>query len=312
MAGDEEVGVRFEAWSESGNFALDLDMSSVLLSETRCLMSAPLTPAVSTASGASLAVLASLLDVATSEPALASCRPDWTATQDLTVHMSRPITQGPAVVDARLVRVGKKTITTVGDFYDGRGVSDLDQLRREIDAARALGQAPRPAGHDAHAPSAGPVPAGSGLVTFARIPGASASGMEDYDPRQWVGHVRRRTWDRPPVGTMQARMGLSIEDAASGAAEIALTPYVKNGIGTIFGGAQAALLQFAAEAMRPGFVAVDVQIHYLSQVKVGPARTAGRVLRDASDHSVVSLELRDTGHDHQLLALATVLLQRQG
>jgi len=85
---------------------------------------------------------------------------------------------------------------------------------------------------------------------------------------------------------------------------------MSNSIGTIFGGAQAALLQFAAEAMRPGMEASDLQLHYLSQVKVGPARTLGSVSRDAADHSVVTVELRDAGNNNQLLALASVVLQR--
>lgn len=56
--------------------------------------------------------------------------------------------------------------------------------------------------------------------------------------------------------------------------------------------------------------AIDLQVHYVSQVKVGPARTLGSVSRDAADHSVVTVELLDVGNDNQLLALATVLLQR--
>jgi hypothetical protein len=53
-----------------------------------------------------------------------------------------------------------------------------------------------------------------------------------------------------------------------------------------------------------------MQLHYLSQVRVGPARTATTVLRTAPDHAVVSVELIDAGNDDQLLALATVTLQR--
>lgn len=293
MAGDEEGGVRFETAGVSDNFALDLDMTSVLRSETRCLMHAPLSPLVATESGAaSLALLASLLDVAASEPALAACRPDWTATQDLTVHAAAPITRGPVVVDVRLVRTGKKAITVVGDFYDAQGEHDFEVLTRGIDTASGL------------------TLAGRGIVTFARIPATSVRGMDDYDPKLWIGQIRRRAPAHPPVGSMRTRMGLSVLDAGAGELELPFTPFVKNGIGTIFGGAQAALLQFAAEAMRPGLTATDLQIHYLSQVKVGPVRTTGRVLRDARDHSVVTLELLDAGNEAQRIALATVLLQR--
>jgi acyl-coenzyme A thioesterase PaaI-like protein len=294
MGVEPEVSVNLEAWRESGSLVLDLDTTSVLLTSTRCLLRAPLTPAVSTSSGAaSLALIVSTLDIAASEPALATCRPDWTATQDLHVHATSRLVEGPLVVDAQLVRVGKKTITVVTNVYDGHGVSDFEQLRRGIDEG-----------------GTGPTRTARGLVTFARIPGSSASGMDDYDPGKWIGQVRRRTFERPPVGTLPARMGLSVVDAASGVLELGLTPYVTNSIGTIFGGAQAALLQLAAEAMRPGMEASDLQLHYLSQVKVGPARTLGSVSRDAADHSVVTVELRDAGNNNQLLALATVVLQR--
>jgi len=324
MSSEHEVGADLAAWRESGSFVLDLDITSVLLSETRCLLCAPLTPAMSTASGAaSLGLLVSLLDIAAAEPALAACRPDWTATQDLTVHATSRLVEGPVVVDAALVRVGKKAITTTANVYDGRGVHDFDALSRAIDSSLARPRArfdaartepaaasTRALGRASGESTAGPTLVARGLLTFARIPGSSATGMEDYDPGNWVGRVRRRTFERPPEGTLQARMGLQIVDAAAGAVELARTQYVTNTIGTIFGGAQAALLQAAAEAMRPGLEATDLQIHYLSQVKSGPARTIGRVSRDAADHSVVTLELRDVGYHDRLLALATVLLQR--
>ena len=97
---------------------------------------------------------------------------------------------------------------------------------------------------------------------------------------------------------------------AAGIVEGASAPYVINAIGTINGGVQAIMLETAAELLRPGMVATDIQIKYLSQMKAGPARTRGRVLRDAPDHSVVALELVDAGNDNKLLTLATVLLQK--
>ena len=99
-------------------------------------------------------------------------------------------------------------------------------------------------------------------------------------------------------------------DAPAGVAELDRTPYVANSVGTINGGAQAVLIEVAAESVHPGFVATDMQLHYLSQVRVGPARTVTTVLRTAPDHAVVSVDLVDAGHDDQLLALATVTLQR--
>jgi acyl-coenzyme A thioesterase PaaI-like protein len=147
------------------------------------------------------------------------------------------------------------------------------------------------------------------VITYARIPGAAAPGMDDYDPAGWVGEVRHSRARTPAAGTMYERMGLQTVDTRAGQLELARTPYVSNSIGTINGGALAVLAEAAAEALRPGMVATDMQIHYLSQVKAGPARTVGTVLRDAADHSVVTMQLVDAGNDDQLLAVATVTLQ---
>ena len=48
-------------------------------------------------------------------------------------------------------------------------------------------------------------------------------------------------------------MGLRTVDGLPGELELALTPYVVNSIGTINGGAQAVMIEAAAEALRPGW-----------------------------------------------------------
>jgi acyl-coenzyme A thioesterase PaaI-like protein len=297
MSSESDVRLDLEPWRESGNLVFDLDVTSVLVSETRSLLHAPFTPGLAANSGeASLGMLVSLIDVAAAEPALVACRPDWTATQDLSVHATQTrLVEGPVVVDAQLTRAGKNAVTVTANVYDAHGVDDLELMRRGIDG---------------DATAARPTRISMGLVTFVRLPRTSTTGMDGYDPWNWVGKVRRRTFARPPVGTLEERMGVQVVDAAAGILELPRTRYVSNAIGTIFGGAQATLLQLAAEAMRPGLVATDLQLHYLSQVRVGPARTRGTVSRDAADHSVITMELTDAGYRNQLLALATVTLQR--
>lgn len=294
---EDDARAALERWRASGSFVLDLDIASVLVDGSRCLLRAPLSPEVTTRHGAAaLGLTVSLLDIAASEPALAACRPDWTATQDLSVHATSRVTEGPVVIDARLVRAGRKTITMAANVYDGHGLEDFDALQRAIDEA-------------ALQPGA-PTLAAKALLTFVRIPGASVDGMDDYDPAKWIGRVRRRKSDAPLPGSLATRMGAVVLNAEHGVVELASHRYVSNSIGTIFGGAQAALLQIAAESMRPDLEATDMQVHYLSAVKVGPARTVGSVSRDAGDHSVVSLQLVDAGYREQTVALATVLLQR--
>jgi acyl-coenzyme A thioesterase PaaI-like protein len=108
---------------------------------------------------------------------------------------------------------------------------------------------------------------------------------------------------------MLDRIGVTVVDPGTGVVEIERSDYVRNSFGTINGGVLGAVFQAAAEAMRPGLVATDLQVHYLSQVQAGPARTRGTVSREAHGHTVVTFEAVDAGHQDQLLTLATVTLQ---
>ena len=280
------------------NFVADLDLTSALVNPQRCIMWAPFSDLIKAANGSvRVGVLATMIDVACSDPALANYSPDWTATQELAVQAAQPLREGPVVIDARLVRIGKKTVVTSARIFDARGETELDRLC-------ALG--------DAVADPGDPAPLGADCVlTFARIPRAATRGVADYNPGEWVGQVRRRSPLHPATGEdLNRKIGIQVVAPAAGIVEVASAPYVINAIGTINGGVQAIMLETAAELLRPGMVATDIQIKYLSQMKAGPARTRGRVLRDAPDHSVVALELVDAGNDNKLLTLATVLLQK--
>ena len=273
------------------NFCFDLNLSSRLVDPERCLMIAPLTDEIRAQDqSCRLGILVTMVDVAGSDPVLAAWSPDWTATQDLSVYAVGALTEGPVLVDARLLRRGKK------DIYDGHGVTDLDELQASLDGTIA--------GRSRLTLAA------KGLVTFTRIPRTAASGVDEYDPKNWMGTIRSRTSDHYNEAVLNDRIGLKVCDAGAGIVEVALTPYVGNSIGTISGGVQAITMEAAATAMRPGMTATDIQIHFLSQLKVGPSRTRGTIIRDARDHSVVLVELLDAGAGDKLLATATLTLQR--
>jgi len=273
-----------------------MDVTTLLVTLGRSLVKAPLSPRVrSPFGGASLGMLMTLVDVGASGPALASAE-DWTAIQDLSIYGVGGVVEGPIVVDSRLLRVGKKVIVAEADIYDGHGMDDLIELQAALDDAEGSG------GHP------GLSLAAKALITFARIPRSAARGVDDYDPSSWVGQIRRHGARSSVEGSVYELMGLRIVDAEAGQIELDRTPYVANSIGTINGGAQALLVEAAAEALCPNMVATDMQLHYLSQVKAGPARTSGHVLRQAADHGVVMIEIHDAGNDDQLLARATVTL----
>ena len=114
----------------------DMGAATKLVTTERCLIRAPLTPAVSSFAGsASVGMLMTLVDVGASDPALAACRPDWTATKDLSIHATDWLTDGPVWVDNHLVRLGKKMITVAAEIYDGHGIDDFDEMQAAIDGS---------------------------------------------------------------------------------------------------------------------------------------------------------------------------------
>jgi acyl-coenzyme A thioesterase PaaI-like protein len=270
----------------------DLDVSTCLTSRERSVSAAPVTAAVrDAAGGAALGFLTGVVDVSAALVALVAAQPDWTATADLALHHVAPIDRGPVVVESRLVRAGSNIVVVGCDVFDGAG-RDLEEL---LDT-RAL------------------APAARSIVTFARIPSRASTQAGRFDPAANIGTWRRMGPDAAEVvaAPMLERIGLRVVDAAAGVVEIDQSPYVANSFGTINGGVLGMVFQGAAEAAVSGFVAVDVQIHYLSQSKRGPARTSTTHVRRTGDHAVCTIDLVDAGNDDRLLAHATVTLLAVG
>lgn len=272
-------------------FTADFGLTSLQVSKERAVMRVDLHDKLRNSAGAAaLGVLTTVVDIVTSTPALAACTPDWTATQNLGIHTAEPLTEGPIVVDTRLVRIGKKTVHVAAEMFDGRGITDFDELIAAIDDGALR-------------------PAGRGLVTFARLPRSAAADSDYYNPGEWVGTIREYP-NEPVEGSIYSRLGMRTLDPVDGVLELDLTPFVANMIGTIQGGAQALLVEHAAHTVKPEFVATDIQAHYLAQVEKGPARSHVTVVREASDHAVLDVSLVDAGAGDRLLALATVTMQR--
>ncbi len=300
---DQENAVPVTASSAAAtrtHFGSDFDLVSLQVSRERSVMRAMLTDKLrSHAGSASLGFLTTLVDFVTSDPALVIVEPDWTATQDLALHAVAPILEGPVIVDSRLVRAGKKTVVVSADVYDAHGITDLREAADAIDAADG---APR---------DGAPTLAARSLVTFARLPRSAARDADSYTPSKWIGKLREHP-GVPVDGTIYSRLDFRVLDAAGGVLELDKHPAVLNSIGTLQGGAQAIFVEAAAHAMRPDQVATDIQVHYLAQMRSGPARSYGTVIRDAADHSVLSIRIVDAGDDDRLLTLTTVTLQRVG
>jgi acyl-coenzyme A thioesterase PaaI-like protein len=273
-----------------GHSISDLDITTEQLSATRARSLSPVTDAVRNEAGAAgLGYLVSLVDVNAALVALRAAHPDWTATADLALHEARPLARGPAVVESHLVRAGSKLVVIGTDIYDGAGIADLADAGDPVSLAHVA----------------------TGLATFARVPGTASEVSGTFDPLGTVGQRRRIvSTGALPTEPLLERCGLRVIDAAAGVVELANSPYVANSMGAINGGVLGIIFQGAAEAAVPGFVATDLQIHYLAQARTGPARTRAVVVRETNDHVVCRVEAVDAGDDGRVLALATVTLQR--
>jgi uncharacterized protein (TIGR00369 family) len=91
-----------------------------------------------------------------------------------------------------------------------------------------------------------------------------------------------------------------------------LRPQVVNPHGSLHGGLMGALIECGASgcAVRASgsvnIVASDMNIRFLSTVRVGPARVVSEVLRHGRRNIVVQASVIDVGDDRKLVASATL------
>jgi acyl-coenzyme A thioesterase PaaI-like protein len=269
----------------------DLDVTTEFVTAERAISIAAIDDPVRNAAGAaSLGFLTAVLDTNTGLLALISVQPEWTATLDLSLHATGWLTGGPLVLESRVVRAGSNIVVMGAELYDGLGIGDIAELH----------------GHPGRLPRIA-----YATVSFTRIPARASVASGRTDPAAMIGQRRHLGPVYPPDPVPLAeRIGLQVVDAPSGVVELHNHDYVRNSFGTINGGVWGVVFEGAAHAAVPGMLASDVQIHYLSQAKVGPARTSVDVLRRGDDHAVCAVRAVDAGNDDVNLALATVTLQR--
>ncbi len=268
----------------------DLGIVTYRPADGRSVALAPVPDHVRNAAGAAcLGLIVTLTDVTGATVALDAAAPDWPATADLSYQAIGPITEGPALVEARLLRRGSNTVVIAVDVADGMGSEDLTRSR----------------------------PAGAGLMTFARLPRAATVLAEERPGSAHPGRPGRSTLaheDSRLSEPLLDRIGLRLLDGPAGRVELDRSEYVTNSFGTINGGVMGMTVQGAAEAACTAtghpLVATDVQVHYLAQLKAGPLRSTTRVLRQTMEHAVCTVEMVDAGHDDMLIAVASVTLQR--
>jgi acyl-coenzyme A thioesterase PaaI-like protein len=97
---------------------------------------------------------------------------------------------------------------------------------------------------------------------------------------------------------------LGIHVLSPGVVEVERGPYVNQPSGTLQGGVVAVLAELAAESLTGGRV-VELEVRYLSAIRVGPARTSAVALDDRT----VRVEIRDPSNDDRLTTLVMARLE---
>jgi acyl-coenzyme A thioesterase PaaI-like protein len=114
-----------------------------------------------------------------------------------------------------------------------------------------------------------------------------------------------------PLGAPNYDESLLLRESASGEFEMDAHEAVRNGIaGTIQGGAQALMVELAAEralAERGEHEVVDLEIRYVNRVRTGPVTAVGEVLPGALDGICVRVPIREPEPDDRIVSLASLL-----
>jgi uncharacterized protein (TIGR00369 family) len=218
-------------------------------------------------------VAATLIDIQSGGAALEAVAPDWIVTSDLTLHMLRPVGEGPLVGRTKRLRAGRNNVVLETSLW------------------RVGEQAP----------------VASAQLGFTRIV------RRDEGPNVVAGASSRTSFALPESGLrapVYEQLGLRAVDADRGVFELDVTDYQRNSVGALQGGVAVALATRSVQALaraRVGspLVTTDLTAHYLALGNVGPIRSEAVVLRAGPDELVARVELRDPGQEGRLCTVVT-------
>jgi uncharacterized protein (TIGR00369 family) len=280
MTGNRYSSVFAEGYPPAHHMLRDLQVSLALLEDGPSIITAPVVPELCTdRGGMQVGVIATLLDILGGALSIRTVHPDWAATADLTVHTTgRAVTEKVSAV-ASLIRAGSTMV-----------VIEMDIRAAKQDASGDW------------------TSIGCGLISFSRLPRREDTikiefGAEETNAYQFA--IKGSGLKRPYLEEIGAR----ILDEAGGVVELVMSDYVRNSFGALQGGILAILAdvsgQHAARSVtgRP-MVTSDLEIHYLSQGKIGPFKTGARVVRVTHETVLIRIEIRDGGAGDRILGVA--------
>ena len=220
-------------------------------------------------------VLATLVDVLGGFLAMQTFLPDWMATANLSLHTTGRIACGMVSATGHMVRSGRTTATVSAELFSDDG----------------NGQA-----------------VGSAMISYAKIEGARANA--------WNGTYKARRIDfQWPGGSsglerhVVDQTGLRGVDKQPGDTVLKMSEYVRNSFGSLQGGMIALMADVAGqsaarEAAGRRLATADLVMHYLSPGRFGPFTTAVRVLRTDKFSVLSRIEVKDTGDNQRIMAVA--------
>ncbi len=232
----------------------------------------PALPDLLDAGGAvKMGAIAPMCDLVSGTLASAEVNPDWVATLDFKMHLSRPVRGGHVQAECRPLRVGKNTVLSESRLSDGDG--------KDV---------------------------GLALVTFTRLPRREGQAST-VAPRRGLSSYRSD--EEEPRIPLDEYFGLRFETHAN-AFELDHHERIYNSFGSIQGGAMGSLLErgasYAAErALGRPARSIDLHFSYIAQARVGPFRVTAEPVRIDEDGVLCRVQLIDTGQDDRVAAVGT-------
>jgi len=249
----------------------------------------PVVPELTARDGTARAgALATLVDVIGGGLAARVAQPDWIATADLTLHLTGAATAGSVEARGRVAHAGRTTVVIDVDLFDDGGTEPQAKATR----GREIGLA---------------------TMSFARLP--RRVDNPDLADSMTTGASSMALPSSGLQASLLDEIGVAVVDAASGAVETPVRDWSRNSLGSMQGGAVAAVIDAAAEAAATvasvdAVVVSDLQLTYLALARVGPIRTRAEVLDVRPGVVVTRVELIDTGSDDRVTTLGRVVATR--
>lgn len=224
------------------------------------------------ADAGSIGAVATVVDVLGGSLCLGVVAPDWMATSSLALRWAGPVAGAGLVMDARLLRAGRRNVTIEVALHAVR-----DDVVGEL--------------------------VGDALLGFSRLERRDTNLDLSQRRTEGGGRVAFERGDAEAPEPFDVALGTVVIDASCGVTETPVTPYVRNSFSAVNGGVVAALAARAATcavAVSTGTTeaaigVADLVVHHLGQGREGPVRTRARTVAVEGSRHLQRVELHDAG-----------------